>query len=89
MTKTVEATEVTPQMLDAMRQGEADRRWLEAHPDVLEPYRGQWVVIHNEQVVAHSPDGRELTRRGDARTHPGALVFYVPTRQEAEAVRIL
>ena len=79
---------VTPQMLDAMRQGEADGEWLAQHPEVLEPYRGQWVVVHKGQIVAHSPDGREAAREGNARTYPGAWLFYVPTREEAEAVRI-
>lgn len=80
---------VTPQMLEAMRQGEQDRAWLAQQPDVLVPYRGQWVVVHKRQIVAHSPDGQGLARHGDARTHPGALVFYVPTREAAAAVRIL
>jgi hypothetical protein len=92
MTAQVEQSDrvvVTPEMLEAMRQGEADRTWLEEHPGVLEPYRGQWVVVHKRQIVAHSLDGRGLAQHGDARTHPGALIFYVPTHEEAEAVRIL
>ena|GEM_PF-2734807 len=80
---------VTPLMLTAMRQGESDRRWLEAHPEALEPYRGEWVAVHKGRIVAHSPDGRDLARQGEARRYPGALVFYVPTGEEAEAVRIL
>lgn len=89
MAKSAESVQVTPEMLEAMRQGERDRQWLAEHPGVLEPYRGQWVVVHKGRIVAHSPDGRELTRSGDARTHPGALIFYVPTREEAESVRLL
>ena len=84
-----EQIEVTPTILDAMRRGDADRRWLAEHPRVLEPYRGEWVVVHRGRIVAHSPDGSDLTRNGDARTQPGALVFRVPTKEEAEAVRIL
>jgi hypothetical protein len=79
---------VTPQMIEAMRQGERDREWLAAHPGVLEPYRGEWVVVHKGQIVAHSPDGRELARMAPASRHPGALLEYVPTREAAEAVHV-
>ena len=83
------ALEVTPQMLDAMRQGQADNQWLREHPEALEPYRGQWVVVHGQRVVAHAYDGREAAKAVDPRTHPGASIFYVPTVEESEAVRIL
>jgi hypothetical protein len=83
------AAHVTPQMVEAMRQGEIDNAWLQEHPEALEPYRGQWVVVHGRRVVAHSPDGRTAARAVDPHTHPGASIFYVPTREEAEAVRVL
>jgi hypothetical protein len=72
-----------------MHQGEADWQWLAEHPEILEPYRGEWVVVHKRQVLAHSPDGREAGRQVSAGTYPGCLFFRVPTREEAEAVRIL
>ena len=81
--------EVTPEMLEAMRRGEADNEWLQQHQEALEPYRGEWVVVYDRRVVAHAPDGREAAHAIDPRTHPGATIFYVPTREEAEAVRIL
>jgi hypothetical protein len=86
--KTSEATnaiQVTPGMLAAMRQGEAGRAWLDEHLELLEPYRGQWVVVHGRQIVAHSPDGREVARLAPASEYPGALLEYVPTREEAAA----
>jgi hypothetical protein len=72
-----------------MRQGEADGEWLAQHPEVLEPFRGQWVAVHGGRIVAHSLDGREVARQANTREYPGAWIFYVPTRKEAEAVRIL
>ncbi|MGH2354208.1 MAG: DUF5678 domain-containing protein [Chloroflexota bacterium] len=80
--------EVTPEMLEAMRQGDMDNRWLEEHPEALEPYRGEWVVVHNKRVVAHSRDGREAARAGNVHRYPGGSLFYVPTREESEAIRI-
>jgi hypothetical protein len=92
MAQAVEAAqqlEVTPEVIEAMRQGEADERWMEAHPEALEPYRGEWVVVYRQQVIAHSPDGREVARAAPAAQYPGSTMFRVPTREETEAVRIL
>ncbi len=75
--------------LAAMRQGEADREWIEAHPEVLEPFRGQWVVVHQRQVVAHSADAWDAALRGSTDRYPGCLLIHVPTREEAAAVHVL
>ncbi|MGH2356068.1 MAG: DUF5678 domain-containing protein [Chloroflexota bacterium] len=72
-----------------MRQGEIDDRWLQEHPEALEPCRGQWVVVYQQRVIAHSPDGRDVARAAPAHLYPGSTMFYVPTREESEAVRIL
>jgi hypothetical protein len=79
---------VTPQMLAAMRQGEADGEWLAQHPEVLEPFRGEWVAVHGGRIVAHSPDGREVALQANTSRYPGALLEYVPTREEADALHI-
>ena len=79
---------VTPQMMEAMRQGEADGEWLAQHPEVLEPFRGEWVVVHGGRIVAHSPDGREAAQSAPTSQYPGALLEYVPTREEASAPHI-
>ena len=71
-----------------MRQGEADREWLAQHPEVLELFRRQWVVVHKGQIVAHSPDGREAARAAPTSRYPGALLEYVPSREETEAVHL-
>ena len=75
-------------MLAAMRQGEADGRWLAQHPEVLEPFRGQWVAVHGGRIVAHSPDGREVAQAAPSSRYPGVLLEYVPTHEEADAVHI-
>ena len=41
MADTVTRTTVPPEALAAMRQGEVDTQWLQEHPEVLAPYRGQ------------------------------------------------
>lgn len=82
-------TEIPPRLIEAIRQGEIDDRWLEAHPEALEPYRGEWVVVYQERVIAHAPDAREVARLVPAAQYPGSTMFYVPTREESAAVRIL
>ena len=91
MTRQAERTkriEITAQWREAIKQGELGNRWLQDHPEALEPFRGQWVVVYERQVIAHSPDGRKAARAAPAAQYPGALLEYVPTREEAEAVHI-
>lgn len=76
-------------ILAVHRVAEAERAWLAQHPEVLEPYRGQWVLVHNHRVVAHSPDGSEVARLAPARDYPGAIFEYIRTREELNAVLVL
>ena len=80
--------QVTAAMIRAMRQGEADRKWLAQHADVLASYRGDWVVVHQGRIVAHSPDGAEVARAAPAARYPGAILEYVPHRHETEGIRV-
>lgn len=88
MADTAERVKVSTAVLNAMRQGQRDDRWLQEHLEVLEPYRGEWVVVHGRRVVAHSRETPDLARAAPADVYPGALLLYVPTREEARAVHI-
>jgi hypothetical protein len=88
MADTMQRVKVTPEVIEAMRLGQEDDRWLQEHHEVLEPYRGQWVVIHRQRVVAHSSATPDVARAAPAAKYPGALLLYVPTHEEAQAVRI-
>jgi hypothetical protein len=88
MADTVTRVKVPPEVIEVLRQGESDDRWLQEHLEILEPYRGEWVVVHGRRVVAHAPDGRDVARVAPASDYPGALLLYVPTREEARAVHI-
>lgn len=76
-------------ILEVHRVAEAERAWLGQHPEVLEPYRGQWVLVHNHRVVANSPDGLEVARLAPAADYPGAIFEYIPTLEELNTVFIL
>jgi hypothetical protein len=88
MAETAERTRMTPQLWEAMRQSDEDNRWLEEHQEALEPYGGQWIVVYRKRIIAHGIDGREVARAAPAARYPGSTMFYVPTREESEAVRI-
>jgi hypothetical protein len=88
MADTITRGKVSSELLAVMRQGEADDRWLQEHPEALAPYRGEWVVIHGRRVVAHSGQTPDVARAAPADKYPGALLLYVPTEEEARAVHI-
>jgi hypothetical protein len=58
-------------------------------PDWLEPYRGQWVVIYDGKVIAHSPDGSGLAEAAPPDKYPGALLHRVPTDEELRGVLVV
>jgi hypothetical protein len=67
------------------REKRAFRRLL---PDLLKTHRGQYVAIHNEQVVGSGPDQFELARESYQRF--GYVPIYVGliTDEPARPVRI-
>jgi hypothetical protein len=75
-------------ILAVHRAAERDAAFFAEHPELLEPYRGQWVVAHEGRVIAHSPDGAGLAERAPAHKYPGSSIFYLPTREELEGVFI-
>lgn len=76
------------QLLRDFRAAEHVAEHFARHPELLEPYRGHWVVTHGGRVVAHARDGSSIAKRHTVRDFPGSRMFYVPTREEAEAVLI-
>jgi hypothetical protein len=75
----------------AMFRGvERNRRLMAQNSsDWLEPYRGQWVVIYDGKVIAHSPDGSGLAEAAPPDKYPGALLERIPTREESKGVLVL
>jgi hypothetical protein len=71
------------------RAAERDAEFFIAHPELLEPYRGEWIVTHAGRVVAHSLDGSEAARQAPATDYPGPSFFYLPTREELAGFHII
>jgi hypothetical protein len=61
--------------------------WLQSHSSDLQPYEGQWVVLHNEKLIAHSQSLREVTSMARKRGIKKPLVFRVP--QEDPNIEII
>jgi hypothetical protein len=77
------------EIVAVLKTAEQERDWLAQHPEVLAPYRGQWVLVHDHRVVAHSADGLEVARLAPTSEYPGAVFEYIPTIEEREAIRVL
>jgi hypothetical protein len=58
-------------------------------PGLLEKYAGEWVVVDRGRVVAHGKDGAKVAQEAPVEAYPLGELFYVPTRDEQEGVRIL
>lgn len=76
-------------ILAVLKKYKQERDWLAEHPEVLAPYRGQWVLVHDHRVIGHSPDGLELASMARASEYAGAVFEYIPTLEEREAIRVL
>lgn len=87
------STTISPAKLERIRAvhraAERDAAYFATHPELLDPYRGQWVVTHEGRVIAHSPDGSQAARSAPAEKYPGSSIFYLPTVEEIAGVRIL
>jgi hypothetical protein len=67
-------------------QFERERRaFLRLLPSLLAAHRGQYVAIHNEQVVGSGPDRLKLALEVQARVRSGVYVGHVT--DEPEPVR--
>jgi hypothetical protein len=82
---------VTREQVAAMfRAAERNERLMAQNPPGwLDPYRGQWVIIHEGKVIAHSPDGSGLAEAAPPDAYPGSLLERVPTREESKGVLVV
>ena len=81
---------------EAIRQVEADhartRKFFDAnHARFLKQYPDQWVAVFREQVVAVSPDMKDLFRQVDAKgIHRGGVIGgFMDTNPQPRIVSVL
>ena len=53
-----------------------DYSWLASHPEIEEKYLGEWIAVHDGQVIAH---GRDLDRiiKETSQQDPPPHISYV------------
>ncbi|MEZ4733207.1 MAG: hypothetical protein R3E79_39430 [Caldilineaceae bacterium] len=69
----------------AMRSEEAAFRRL--HPSLYKEYAGQYVAIHNEQLIDHDLDQVLLYRRM-RQQHPGEFIWIAPVKESPDEVLV-
>jgi hypothetical protein len=54
----------------------------------LESYRGEWLLIAGDTLLAHHSDFRILQELIDTQNLVSPLVYYVPTEEESNFIAI-
>lgn len=57
---------------------ERESLWLSEHPEILKEYRGEYIAVSGERVIAHGKHLREVVQQAHE-IDPDPLVDKVPT----------
>ena len=84
MSNTVAAPAIEVQLIEPTPdQFERDRRaFLRLLPALLKTHPGQYVAVHNEQVVGSGPDRLKLALEVQARLRTGVYIGHVTDEPE-------
>jgi hypothetical protein len=65
--------------------------WINAHPEILEPYGGQYVAIYEQRVVASGADHRAFRAALNASPYRDetVLMIRVPRQDEVDGLLVL
>jgi hypothetical protein len=76
---------------ESWRISQEDWNWINAHPEILEQHRGEYIAIWNKRVILHGTDTRLLAEQLKAHPdrHEPLLIFRVPTLDEANSLIIM
>jgi len=61
----------------------SEMHWLVEHSRELEIFRGEWLLIRGERLIAHSPTFAEVERYVRTLRLESPFVYYVPLENEA------
>jgi hypothetical protein len=61
----------------------AELRWLREHQQDMARWRGQWLLIAEDQLLAHSANFREIKDAIARNNVRSPFTYYVPTEDEA------
>lgn len=65
-----------------------EMRWLTENSGRLEIYRGEWLLIQGQELIAHSADFRAIRASIAERRIQSPFIYYVPTVEEANFISI-
>lgn len=65
-----------------------EMRWLVGNAKALERYRGEWLLIQGNDLVAHSNDFNLIRETITDRNIRAPFVYYVPTEEESNFIAI-
>ena len=85
------STTLAPKERRAWEQSSGNWDWINAHPEGLEPYCGEYVAIWDQEVIVHGTNPRTLRDALVATSYwdRPLLVFRVPTRDELDGLLVL
>ena len=63
-----------------------EMEWLTSHAAELSVYRGEWLLILGQKLVAHNTNIREIQKAIQAHDISVPFVYYVPEPEEANFV---
>ena len=67
----------TERKLSTNAEIDAVQRWLADHPEVLEPYVGEWVAVWDERVIAHGESMGEVEEEARRQGYDDPLLVPV------------
>lgn len=68
-----------------LRSEEAD--WRRTHPEMLQPYEGQWVVLEKNKIIVSGTDVASVLAQAKGHGIPSPYIFYVEPAQTREGDR--
>jgi hypothetical protein len=56
--------------------------WRRTHPEILQSFENEWVVLEGEEIIAHGPNPMEVVTKARAEGIKTPYVFYVESFSE-------
>ena len=63
-------------------------RFIAEHPEALEPFVNQWVVLEGTSIIAHGPDAAVVVARARDAGVKVPLIFWVEPKLKANQGRL-
>lgn len=79
---------MAPTTISAKISRERELRWMEQNRTLADAYRGQWVCLEGEQLLASSPDFSRLLAETRAKGIAIPFIVYVPERVENDSFNL-